>query len=155
MHPSIRALAAGLALTALPLATLAAGGAEGVDAAWKKAILANDVEAVIRNYADDAVLWLPDAGEARGKAAIRATYEGLMGANTVKEAKLKDVRYRTMGKTSVAWGHYELVLEPKAGGKPVTLAGRFSEVAEKRGGRWVYIVDHASAEPPPPPNTVK
>ena len=27
------------------------------------------------------------------------------------------------------------------------MSGRFSEVAEKRNGRWVYVLDHASAEP--------
>ncbi len=26
---------------------------------------------------------------------------------------------------------------------------RFSEMAEKRGGRWVYLMDHASFEPAP------
>jgi hypothetical protein len=36
---------------------------------------------------------------------------------------------------------------PKAGGDPVTLHGRFTDVAAKRNGRWVYIVDHASEEP--------
>jgi hypothetical protein len=40
---------------------------------------------------------------------------------------------------------------PKAGGDPVTLEGRFLEVARKIGGKWYYVVDHASAPLPPPP----
>ena len=51
--------------------------------------------------------------------------------------------------TSVAWGRFSLTLVPKAGGDPVVMTGRFTEAAERRAGTWVYIVDHASAEPAP------
>ena len=36
---------------------------------------------------------------------------------------------------------------PKSGGSPVVMTGRYTDIAERRGGRWVYVVDHASAEP--------
>lgn len=150
-HRLVPAFALSVALASLPQVAWGAQGVETVDAAWKKAMLANDVEAIVKNYARDAVLWLPDMSEARGEAAIRSAYSGLLGANTVKDVKITDTRYRTSGKTSVGWGRYAITLEPKGGGKATTLAGRFSEVAEKRDGRWVYIVDHASAEPPPSP----
>jgi VCBS repeat-containing protein len=42
-------------------------------------------------------------------------------------------------------------MEPKAGGAPVTMKGRFAEVSVEKDGKWVYLVDHASAEPPPAP----
>jgi hypothetical protein len=29
------------------------------------------------------------------------------------------------------------------------MAGRYTDVQEKRNGHWVYVVDHASAEPAP------
>ena len=127
----------------------AESGAQIVDAAWIAAMKANDIDAVMKCYAPDAVMWLPNAPSARGAKAIRAAYEGLLSANTVKDATLGDVTYRTVGSTSVAWGRFSLTLVPKAGGDPVVMAGRFTEAAERRGGRWVYIVDHASAEPAP------
>ena len=127
----------------------AESGAQIVDAAWIAAVKANDIDAVMKCYAPDAVMWLPNAPSARGAKAIRAAYEGLLSANTVKDATLGDVTYRTVGNTSVAWGRFSLTLAPKAGGDPVVMTGRFTEAAERRGGRWVYIVDHASAEPAP------
>ena len=126
-----------------------ASGSQAVDEAWTKAVLANDLEAVMACYAPDAVAWFPGDAEAKGEKAIRAAYVNLL-KDTVKEAKLSDTHYRTFGKTSVGWGHFSMTLVPKAGGAPVTMAGRFTEVAEEKGGKWVYVADHASAEPPPP-----
>ena len=138
-----------LALVVTARSHAAESGAQIVDAAWIAAVKANDIEAVMKCYAPDAVMWLPNAPSARGAKAIRAAYEGLLSANTVKDATLGDVTYRTVGNTSVAWGRFSLTLAPKAGGDPVVMTGRFTEAAERRGGRWVYIVDHASAEPAP------
>ena len=109
----------------------------------------NDIEAVMKLYAADAVTWFPGGPESRGTQAIRAGYEGLMSGNTVKDASISNAVYRTVGKSSVAWGNFSFTLVPKAGGNPTTLKGRYTEVAEKRNGRWVLIVDHASADPPP------
>jgi uncharacterized protein (TIGR02246 family) len=122
-------------------------GAQSVDSSWTKAMRANDLEAVLKTYAPDAVAWLPQVKEARGEKAIRSAYERLLAANTVKEVVLSETGYRTMGKVSVGWGRFSLTLVPKSGGSPVVMTGRFTDIAEQRGGRWVYIVDHASAEP--------
>jgi len=124
-------------------------GAQVVDAQWVKAMKANDIEAAVRLYAADAVAWFPNAPGARGEKAIRAVYEGLLSANSVKDAVPSDTSYKTVGNLSTGWGSFILTLAPKAGGEPVVLKGRFTEVAVKRGGKWVYLVDHASADPPP------
>ena len=133
-------------------ATVAAAeeGAKDVDAAWLKAVKANDVDAVVACYWPDAVLWLPDAPEARGEKAIRATYAGLLAANSIVDASLADAVYQTSGDLSTAWGHFTLVLKPKAGGDNQVLKGRFLSVSKKSGGKWRYAADLASAEPPPP-----
>ena len=122
-------------------------GAQSVDSSWIKAMKANDLEAVLKTYAPDAVVWLPQVKEARGEKAIRSVYEGLLSANTVTEVILSETGYRTMGKFSVGWGRFSLTLAPKSGGSPVVMTGRYTDIAEQRGGRWVYVVDHASAEP--------
>jgi ketosteroid isomerase-like protein len=108
---------------------------------------ANDLEAVLKTYAPDAVVWLPEVKEARGEKEIRSAFEGLLSANTIKEVVLSETGYRTMGKVSVGWGRFSLTLAPKSGGSPVVMVGRYTDIAERRGGRWVYVVDHASAEP--------
>jgi uncharacterized protein (TIGR02246 family) len=122
-------------------------GARAVDEAWRKAILANDLDAVVANYAKDAVMWLPDAPEARGRDAIRKSYAELLTANIVTGATLENAHYRTSGNLSVGWGDFKLTLSPKAGGSPATLTGRFSVIARKEGRKWLYVVDHASAHP--------
>lgn len=38
---------------------------------------------------------------------------------------------------------------PKAGGADVVMRGHFTSVAVKRGGKWVYLVDHATDDPAP------
>jgi len=124
-------------------------GAKAVDVAWLKAMKANDLDAIMRCYAPDAVAWLPGAPMARGEKAIRATYEGLLSANTVQDVAISEAEYKTAGDFSAGWGKFALTLVPKASGSPVTMTGRFTEIAEQRGGRWVYIVDHASADPTP------
>jgi uncharacterized protein (TIGR02246 family) len=143
----------GLAL-ALGFAAAAMSAEEGgkvVDAAWLKAVKANDLDAVVACYAPDAVLWLPGAPEARGEKAIRAAYAGLMGANTVVDASLTNAVYHPYRDISTQWGNFTLVLKPKAGGENVVMKGRFMSAAKKTGGKWLYIADHASAEPAPPP----
>jgi uncharacterized protein (TIGR02246 family) len=122
-------------------------GAHALDTAWVKAMKANDLEAIMKCYAPDAVAWLPDMREARGEQAIRAAYQAILSKNTVKDTALTEAKYKTAGTTSVGWGKYMITLVPKAGGNPIVMTGRYNEVAERRGGRWVLIVDHASAEP--------
>ena len=145
-----------LFLFALALPGFAADkGAKAVDDAWVKAMKANDLEAVLACYAPDAVVWLPDSPEASGEKAIRAAYQGLLAANTVQDATVTETHYKTAGNLSTGWGRFTLTLAPKAGGAPIAMKGRFTEVAQLRGGRWVYVADHASAEPSAPEPTKK
>ncbi len=139
-----------LSLSALSLAALPpAEGTATVDAAWMKAFQANDLEAVLACYAPDAVAWLPDNPEAKGSAAIREAYRGFFAQNTVQSVSITDRHDQVSGNRAVAWGRFTMTLLPKGGDKPVTASGRFTEVTEKRGGRWVYVVDHASMDPAP------
>ncbi len=130
-------------------ATEAPSGAQAVDEAWSKAITANDLNAVMLCYAKDAVMWLPDAPEAKGTEAIRKSYAGLLAANTVTGATFGNTHYQTSGNLSVGWGDFTLTLSPKSGGSPVSLSGRFSVIARRESGKWTYVVDHASAHPAP------
>ena len=137
-------------LLASALAVHAADSAtKEVDVAWIKAMKANDVEAVMKCYAPDAIAALPGAPLARGEKAIRATYEGLLSANTVTDVSISETGHRQTRNVATGWGTFSLTLTPKAGGSPATMMGRYTVVVERRGGKWVYVVDHASAEPPP------
>lgn len=110
---------------------------------------ANDLDAMMRCYAPDAVAWLPEFRK-RAEKRRSGNRTGLSWRPTdVEDVKFSDARYEAAGDRALAWGKFQLTLVPRASGKPVTMSGRFSEVAEKKNGRWVYVVDHASAEPAP------
>jgi len=134
-----------IAYAASPAVT---AGARAVDEAWVKAMTGNDLNAVMACYSRDAVMWLPEAPEAKGHEAIREAYAGLLEANTVTKATLTNARYETAGRLSVGWGNFSLTLLPKSGDKPVVMSGRFSVIAKQEGDKWVYVVDHASPHPP-------
>lgn len=121
------------------------------DAVWTKAMKANDLDAIVACYAPDAVMWLPDAPEARGRQAIRDVYAGYLDAYTVADAALTDAFYETSGDLTGSWGHYAFTLQPKKGGDPVVLKGRYVVVMKRIGGNWLLVADHASATPPPKP----
>ena len=144
-----RSLIFAILMSFVSLTTAFAGlaGAQAVDEAWRTAIIANDLDGVMAVYADDAVMWLPDSPEAKGRDAIRKSYEGLLAANTVTGVTFANTQYQTSGDLSVGWGDFTLSLKPKAGGAAATMAGRFSVIARDEKGTWVYVVDHGSATP--------
>jgi len=74
----------------------AAEGIAAVDEAWQKAILANDLNAIVACYAPDAVMWLPDAPVTKGTEAIRKSYSDLFAANTVTEASFSNTHYENV-----------------------------------------------------------
>jgi uncharacterized protein (TIGR02246 family) len=115
--------------------------------AWVQAFSRNDLEAVVALYAPDAHMFPPDTTEAVGIDAIRANYANLMNTFTIKQVIISDAHHETVGDLSFAWGLYSVTLVPKAGGDAIRMDGRFSDVSRKINGKWLYIVDHASAAP--------
>lgn len=138
------------ALLVLPATALRAAeeenGVKALDEAWGKAILAGDVDAIVACYADDAVLWTPHEAECKGKDAIRDSFKRMFDDVKVTAIKMEDAHYHAMGERAVGWGTFTITVKPKDGGDEQTVRGRFTEIAEKRGGKWVYVVDHASAD---------
>ncbi|MDP9121935.1 MAG: nuclear transport factor 2 family protein [Acidobacteriota bacterium] len=125
------------------------GGVQSVDAAWAKAMEAGDLEAVVACYSPEVTAWFAGKPEVKGAKEVRAVYQALFAARTVKSVSFSDTHYQTLGDRSVGWGRFSVTSVPKAGGAVSVSSGRFTEVAERRGGRWVYLIDHSSAEPTP------
>ena len=123
-------------------------GMQALDAAWVKAMKTNDVEAATACYAADAVMWFPDAPEARGAKAIHDAYAGFLGEMSVENVVISDAVYETSGDLASGWGHFAMTLRPKKGGDAIVMRGRFTAVAKRAGDRWLYVADHASNDPP-------
>ena len=145
------AFAVAATLSARFLSAAAPSGASIVETQWLKAVRANDVAALVACYAPDAVLWGPGEAEARGTEAIRKSYAGLLAEYVVRDAALSHAERRELGRFSVGRGNSTLTLAPKKGGAAVVMRGRFTDVVEKRDGKWLYVADHASADPEPAP----
>ena len=122
---------------------------DSVGAAWVKAVKANDLEAVMKLYADDAVAWFPNEAQHSGSAAIRESYKGLFDTFTVVDASLTNSRHVGDATHRANWGNFTLTLKQKSDGATVPMTGRYTDVQEKRNGHWVYVADHASADPAP------
>ena len=141
------ALCVSLVMLALAPSAFASGqGAAILDARWKAAMLAGDLDKVMACYANGAILWMPGAPEAHGSEQIRAAYQAFFAANTVKDVTMSETNYRTSGIVSTGWGRFT-----KQGGAEVIMKGRFTEVAMRYKAKWVYVADHASADPAPAP----
>jgi uncharacterized protein (TIGR02246 family) len=141
-----------LALSAMPLAAADStiDFADSVGAAWVKAVKAGDLDAVVKLYAADAVGWFPDEVQHHGTAAIRESYKALFETFTVVDAVLTNSHHLGDASHRTNWGNFSLTLKQKSDGKIVPMSGRYTDVQEKRNGHWVYLADHASAEPAPP-----
>jgi len=140
-------------LLVLAFSTLAQAqthGAKTVDDAWVAAAKVGDVNALVALYAPDAVLYTPDAMEARGTAAIRKAYEDMFGSMKVTDARI-DSQYQSAGDLSVGYGTATLTMVPKAGGAPQTMTVRVTAAARNIKGKWLYVADHASVPATPPP----
>ncbi len=142
-----------LGASALPAAMARPAAPVSSNACWLAAFKAGDADKVAACYAPDAVMWFPGGPVAKGRVAIRAGYEGYFTAFTIKEAQLMRMGKKAMGDSVTTWGTFKIVMSPKAGGADVTEVGRYTDVSQKIGGKWVYIVDHASDDPVPAPAT--
>ena|SRR5687768_11469006 len=125
-------------------------GWAAANAAWTAAMEANDLEAVMALYADDATAWFPGSPRLDGRAAIRAGLGGMLAANTIQDVQFANTRFETSGNLGTGWGDYIITVQPKAGGSPVVWRGHFTAVTVKRGSKWLYLADHATGDEPAP-----
>jgi uncharacterized protein (TIGR02246 family) len=124
-----------------------AHGLMTIDSAWTKAMIANDPAACAALYAEDAVLILPGSGKITGRKAIAAAYAAWFEQVKVLDATISDAHYESGGNVSCGWGAWSVKSVPRAGGDTITESGRWTAVAVKQNGVWVYASDHASADP--------
>lgn len=147
----VRWITAGV-LCALAAPALAdpAADVKAVADAFARACAAQDVQAVLALYAEDATVVWPGRGqEAKGKAEIEPLVRRLFERG--KDAKLVPTSLRAipLDESHVAdVGHWEDSFTTPEG-KRVTLEVRTSEVLVKRDGKWLYLLDHASVGLPP------
>ena len=126
-------------------------GMNEIGDAFVRAFKANDLDGVVALYAEDAVSFPADTMAAQGKEQIRQSWGGLLNNFDVQDLIVSNAHHETSGDLSAAWGNFKMILLPKEGGDQVVMEGRFTDVARKIDGKWLYVADHASLPLPPPP----
>lgn len=132
---------------------LAAGAEPSAGECFKAGFESNNAEAVAACYAEDAIIWFPGGSKAEGRDAIREGFAHFLGGFTIKEVRMSEIGQEAIGDARVAWGTYAIRAVDKASGVESTQTGRFTDVQKKIDGRWLYVVDHPSDDPPAKPAT--
>ena len=151
MHASNR-LAATVCFCALACGV--SGPAAAADASvsagdcFAAAFKAGNADGVAACYAEDAVLWFPGGPMAKGRAAIRDGFAGYFNDVTIKDIAMTTLGEQAVGDARASWGTYAITSNNKKTGAEAVEHGRYTDVTKLIDGRWVYVVDHPSDDPP-------
>jgi uncharacterized protein (TIGR02246 family) len=142
-----------LGLISVPAFADPTSDAKAHSEAFERAANARDTKAVMALYTDGArAIWPGQGEEATGKAEIEKMVSKFV-AELPKDAKitLKSQTAIPLGSDYIATvGHWEETFTDPDG-KHQTVSLRTTEIIEKRGGKTLYVVDHASVGLPPSP----
>ena len=126
-------------------ATFRAGTAE-----WIAAYNAGSVDRIVALYAEDAVVMPPDAPAASGHAAIRDFLTKDIASSKTAGITLSDTSTGTaMGTSGDLGWHTGTFAVADADGKTVG-TGKYSEIWQKKKGKWVIIRDIWNNDAPAP-----
>jgi uncharacterized protein (TIGR02246 family) len=138
-----------------PAAADPTADAKALSAAFKAAVEAGNVDAVVALYADDAWAIYPGAGEeAHGKAEITRLVRDLLSGPKPTLTPVSNQAFAVDDTHVMNVGRWDVTTHP-AGSKPTTAHLRTTELLVKRGDAWLYLVDHASIGTPAPKPPVR
>jgi uncharacterized protein (TIGR02246 family) len=118
------------------------------EARWNHEFESRDLEKMAAHYADDATVIAPGMPAFRGKQAIRAMLQAMVGDASLS-LKFKIVRVQIAKSGDVGWseGSYTMTMTDPETKLPVTSGGSYVTVYRKQGGEWKAVSDIASAGP--------
>ena len=140
-----------IVLLAVVHAVADGSGPEQLQIAFVQAVEAENLEALGACYAADATSYPIDGMRVTGREAIRNSWAPLLENFDVTELAVTEGQHTIVGDTAVAWGLFKMTFVAKAGGDPIIMEGRFTDVSKKIGDKWLYVFDHVSVPMAPPP----
>jgi uncharacterized protein (TIGR02246 family) len=103
---------------------------------------ANDADALMQELSDDVTFMPPGQAPARGKAAVRAWYEGTIAEATTVEVQIHDRGVVVADDSGIESGSYVWTLSPVGGGEPFATRGSFIAIWRKESdGAWRITSD--------------
>lgn len=126
--------------------------AKALDQKFMEAFNKGDVDALMSTYwnSPDLVVYPPGAMEWRGWQAAKESFKEFLANMKGAKLQLTEPNYKVAGDVVMSWGKWRITM-PTPDGKTMDMMGRYTDVKTKKDGKWVYIIDHASAPLPPPP----
>jgi uncharacterized protein (TIGR02246 family) len=117
---------------------------------FEAALRAGDADAMAAMYAENAVLMPPNAPAAKGKAAIRGYWAGLLSTASKSDLRLTIDDVSVSGDTAVERGAWKVMVTPKDGSADFNDGGSYVIVWQNRGGKWQAMSDIYNSEKPLP-----
>jgi ketosteroid isomerase-like protein len=123
--------------------------AAALDKAWLDAYNNKNVDAIMALYwnSPDLLSFPPGEMEIRGWENVKQGFvKEFAGANDGR-LEMIESNNKAVGDAVIGWGKWRFTMSSMQ----IDVTGRYSDVKAKRDGKWVFIMDHASAPMPPPP----
>jgi uncharacterized protein (TIGR02246 family) len=118
-----------------------------LDAQWSRAAAANDLEATVSYYADDASVLPPNAPTVAGKPAIRTLWSSMLDPKVSVSWQAVKVEVARSGDLAYLLGAYR-VDSKETQGKTLD-QGKFVEVWKKQpDGKWKVVADIFNSDLP-------
>jgi len=126
--------------------------AKELDDKFMVAFNKEDLDGVMDCYwnSPEVIIYPPDVMESRGYEAVKSEFEKFFAENEIKGFEPTNTSYMALGDYGLGWGNFSITLG-LPDGQETKLEGRFTSISGMKDGKWVYIIDHASAPLPPPP----
>jgi len=136
----------GIQLSAADPAEVAA--IHAVDDVWVKSFNAGDVDTMVAQYDEHAVLLPPGAPAANGQAAISAFFAKMV-ADAAKDGFAFTLGAKPAGgaRGDFGWSSGSYVVKDKTG--HVVDTGKYLSVSRKKDGKWLYVRDTWNSDGPP------
>ena len=109
---------------------------------WIKSTIEGNLELARQCIADDAVFFVPGAGEMDKETFAQGAAGGTPEDSPIDfdlDSKLRELK--VFGDHAYLWIESTLLCSPKNGDRPSQMAGHSLSVLEKRDGRWQIIRD--------------
>jgi uncharacterized protein (TIGR02246 family) len=119
-----------------------------ISSQWEAAYHANDLDAVMQDYAQDAVRMPPNETIEEGKEAIRNSHQAFFSEYT-SDGAIEVIDVQVSGDLGYVRGTYKGMSTPKAGGDPIKSDDRFVAVFRRQtDGSWKSICEIFNDNPP-------
>ncbi len=121
---------------------------KAIPSQWEAAYHANDLDAVMQDYAQDAVRMPPNEAIEEGKEAIRNSHQAFFAEYT-SDGAIEVVDVQVSGDLGYVRGTYKGTSTPKAGGDPIKSDTKFVAVFRRQtDGSWKSICEIFNDNPP-------